>query len=64
MSLRVLRLKVLKTLKLSPQSKVQMWLTLERGSLKEFAELDMDLADKPVEWWGAEDNSKFVYHAQ
>lgn len=64
MSLRVLRLKVLKTLKLPPQSKIQMWLALERGTLREFAEMDMELADKPVEWWGAEDNSKIVYHAQ
>lgn len=64
MSLRVLRLKVLKTLKLPPQSKVQMWLALERGTLKEFAEMDMEMSDKPVEWWGVEGNSKIVYHVR
>lgn len=64
MSLRVLRLKVLKTLKLLPQSKVQMWLALERGTLREFAEIDVEMGDKPVEWWGADNNSKIVYHVQ
>jgi tubulin-specific chaperone E len=64
MSLRVLRLKVLKTLKLSPQSKVQMWLALERGTLREFSEMDMDLADKAIEWWGADNNSKIIFHVQ
>jgi len=64
MSLRVLRLKVLKTLKLPPQSKVHMWLALEQGSLREFAEMDMGMAEKPLEWWGVDDNSKIVYHVQ
>ncbi|KAF8529341.1 RNI-like protein [Gautieria morchelliformis] len=65
MSLRVLRLKVLKTLKLSPQAKLQMWLALERGTAREFAEMDVvELGDKPVEWWGADANSKIVYRVQ
>jgi tubulin-specific chaperone E len=65
MSLRVLRLKVLKTLKLPPQSKVQMWLALERGTMTEFAEMDIvELGNKPVEWWGADANSKIVYRVQ
>ncbi|KAF8586092.1 RNI-like protein [Ramaria rubella] len=62
MSLRVLRMKVLKTLKLPPQTQIQMWLALERGTLRDFAKLDMDIADRPLEFWGPDENSKIVYY--
>jgi len=64
MSLKVFRLKALKTLKLPPLIRIQFWLALERGSIVDFAELDMSLSDRALDWWGVEDNCKIVYYLE
>ena len=63
MSLKNFRLKVLKTLKLPVSTHIQLWIALERGPIVDFAELEMTISDRQLEWWGVEDNSKIVYRA-
>lgn len=61
MTLKIFRLKLLKALKLTPSTAVQLWLALEHDSWVDFAELDLEIADRPLEWWGIEDEGKVVY---
>ncbi|KAF8515830.1 hypothetical protein BU17DRAFT_76775 [Hysterangium stoloniferum] len=62
MSLRVLRLKLFKTLRLSQPTNIRLWLVLERGPLKDFAEMELGMADKALEWWGLDENCKVLYY--
>lgn len=60
-SLKVFRLKLLKTLKLPPSSNLRLWLVLERDNLYHFAELD-DLS-RSLDWWGMNEDCQVVFIA-
>jgi len=61
MTLRVLCLKVFKTLKITTRTSIRLWLLLEREGVCEYAELDMELLNRAIEWWGVEENSKIAF---
>lgn len=61
-SLKVFRLKLLKSLKLSLSHNIILWLVLENNSIWHFGQLD-DL-NRSLDWWGMNEDCKVVYSVE
>ncbi|KAF5330813.1 hypothetical protein D9619_005494 [Psilocybe cf. subviscida] len=62
MSLRILKLKIHKTLKLNPrQAKLTFWLYMGNGAL---TELDNEQDGRDLDWLGIDNDSFIIYHVE
>jgi hypothetical protein len=59
MSLRVLRLKILKSIPLRGNVPIELWL---RMGDEELIPLDTKQDDQDLSWWGIESDSHLLYH--
>lgn len=62
MTLKILKLKIHKTLKLNPrQNRLTFWLYMSNGAL---TELDNEQDGRDLDWLGIDNESLIIYHAE